>query len=510
VSATRFETDGFRGHSAAERTGFNGKLKFAASADTRVSLVLNSVEMPDVQDPLGLTRAELAADPRQASPAALAFDTRKTVRQSQVGAILEQRLGANDNFKLTGWTGTRSTVQFQAIPVAAQTPITHPGGVIDLDRDYQGVDGQWTHKARLFGAPLAVTAGLSTDRLQEHRRGFQNFVGSQLGVQGALRRDEDNRVRSLDEYVQGVWTSGDFSVTAGARHASVKFDSRDHFIRGANGDDSGATRFSATTPVLGLVWHASDTLNLYASAGRGFETPTFNELAYRPGGEPGLNFGLRAATSRQFEVGAKAELGPDWRGTVALFQARTRDEIVVLSNTGGRSTFQNAGSTRRRGLEAGLDGALARDLTLALALTWLEATYGSDFLTCVATPCAVPTVLVSAGNRIPGIPRANGYAELAWRHRPWGLETALEARATGRIAVDDRNTDAAAGSVVFSLRASLSQEMGRWMLREFVRVDNVADRRTVGSVIVNEGNGRFFEPAPGRTWLAGVRAAYKF
>ena len=83
-------------------------------------------------------------------------------------------------------------------------------------------------------------------------------------------------------------------------------------------------------------------------------------------------------------------------------------------------------------------------------------------------------------------------------------------RHTGRIAVDDRNTDAAPAATVLALRASLQQAVGRWTLREFVRVDNLADRRYAGSVIVNEGNARFFEPAPGRNWLAGVTAAYTF
>ena len=36
------------------------------------------------------------------------------------------------------------------------------------------------------------------------------------------------------------------------------------------------------------------------------------------------------------------------------------------------------------------------------------------------------------------------------------------------------------------------------------------DRRYAGSVIVNDGNSRFFEPAPGRTWSAGLSAAMKF
>ena len=513
VSATHFATDGSRDHSAATRDGVNGKLKYTLTDATKVTLVLNSVRLPDAQDPLGLTRAEFNANPKQASPAALQFNTRKSVQQNQGGLILEHRIDNVQSVKVTGWSGTRETVQYQAIPVATQTPITHPGGVIGLERRYQGLDAQWTAKTQLLDRPFTVTAGATTDRLQEHRQGWQNFTGTGgaqvLGVEGALRRDEQNRLRSMDEYVQAAWEFGPASVTAGARHSEVRFESQDHFIVGANGDDSGSKKFSATTPVLGLVVHATDALNLYASAGRGFETPTFNEISYRPSG-PGLNFTLQSAKSRQWELGAKAELSKQWRLNLAVFEARTSDELVVLSNVGGRSTFQNAGQTLRRGVEASLVGRWGEGWSTQLAATALDATYRNSFLTCGAPPCSTPTVVVNAGNRIPGIPQTMLFGELAWQHRPSGLGLAAEVRHTGRIQVDDRNTDAAPAATVLALRASLQQALGRWALREFIRVDNVTDRRYAGSVIVNEGNSRFFEPAPGRNWLAGVTAAYTF
>lgn len=522
LSATNFETDGYRDHSAARRMGFNGKVKFKATADTRITLVANAVDMPDVQDPLGLTRAEYEQNPRQASPVArescppvlpFCFNTRKSVDQQQIGAILEHRLNEVHGVKVTTWRGQRSTEQFQAIPTGTQAPATHPGGVIVLDRDYQGIDAQWTGKTSAFGGALLVTAGVMADELEEQRQGFRNFVGGTLGVMGVQRRNEDNRVRSFDQYAQGTWSGERFSFTAGLRHSVVKFDSRDRFIVTGNGDDSGSARYEATTPVLGVVWHASDALNLYASAGKGFETPTFNELSYRPGNQPGLNFNLQPAESRQWELGLKAEPVRDWRVNAAVFQARTSDEISVLSNTGGRSTFQNVGDTRRRGFEAALAGRWSESWSTYAALTYLDAVYRTPFLTCVGAPCTAANTPVPAGNRIPGIPRVTAYAEVAWKHRPWGLETALEARHIGRIAVDDRNTDFAPAATVFNLRFSLAQKVDRWTFREFLRVDNVADRNYVGSVIVNEGTqprGRFFEPAPGRTWLLGVNAAYAF
>jgi iron complex outermembrane receptor protein len=340
--------------------------------------------------------------------------------------------------------------------------------------------------------------------------GFQNFIGNTLGVQGALRRDENNRVRNFDQYVQGLWETERWSLSAGVRHSVVRFDSLDHFIAGANGDDSGAVRYEASTPVAGITYHVSDALNVYASAGRGFETPTFNELAYRPNGQTGLNFGLRPATSRQYEIGVKAEPARGWHATTALFQARTNNEIVVQSNQGGRSTFQNAGQTLRRGVETEVAGNFSPAWSTYVSLSYLDATYATPFLTCVSTPCAAPNTQVPAGSRIPGVPRLTAFAELVWKHRPWGMETALEMRHIGKMAVDDRNTDFAPAATVFNFRVAWAQNLGRWTWREFLRIDNLADRNYIGSVIVNEGNRRFFEPAPGRSWLVGLSGKYAF
>lgn len=502
VGATHFETDGYREHSAARRRAFNGKVRLQASTDTRITFVANALDMPQVQDPQGLTRAEYEADPRAAAPNALLFDTRKSVDQVQGGAILEHRFDDVHSAKVTVWRGARGIEQFLSIPDVAQAAPTHPGGVIVLDRSYGGIDAQWVGRFRAAGGPLTVTAGVTADRLDEHRQGFQNFVGTQLGVMGLLRRDEDNTVRSFDQYAQAQWEGERIGLTAGLRHSVVRFRSRDRYIvLPDNGDDSGSARYEATTPVLGVVYHASDTLNVYASAGRGFETPTFNEVAYRPGGALGLNFDLEAARSRQLEVGVKTEFVPGWRLNAALFDARTSNEIAVLSNEFGRSVFQNVGRTRRQGLEVALAGRWGKGWSTYAAASYLDARYRDSFV------AAVP---VAAGNRIPGIPRTTAYAELAWAQPRWGLQTALELRHVGRIPVDDANSDHTPAATVFNLRAQLEQKFGRWTVREFARVDNVADRRYVGSVIVNAGFGRYFEPAPGRTWLVGATAAYAF
>jgi iron complex outermembrane recepter protein len=292
------------------------------------------------------------------------------------------------------------------------------------------------------------------------------------------------------------------------RASRVQFRSADKFIVAGNGDDSGQVTHRALTPVAGVLWRVTERTQAYVTAGRGFETPTFNELAYRPAGGTGLNFSLQPAKSRQWEIGVKSSLLPGVQGTAALFEARTQNEITVQTNTGGRSTFQNAGQTSRKGLELGVSGQWRNGLHASLAFTALNATYRTAFLTCTVAPCAAPNVLVAAGNRLPGIPRTTLFAELGWRHKPSGFHIAADIKRTASIWVDDRNSDSAAAYTVANLHGGFEQRWNGWQFKQFVRVDNLFNRGYAGSVIVNEANGRYFEGAPKRNWLLGLSVGY--
>jgi iron complex outermembrane receptor protein len=506
LGASRFETDGYRQHGAAERRLANARLNWKLGTDTQLTLVANSVELPEAQDPLGLTRAQWQADPRGVDPAALSFDTRKTMQQTQGGLVLEHGFDAANTLRLMVYRGHRTTLQFQSIPVATQGNALHPGGVIDLARDYEGADLRWRWK----GATASVVAGIAADELREHRVGTQNYIGTTLGVQGALRRDETNRVRNADPYLQAEWRpTPAWLVNAGVRRATVRFNSADAYITKTNPDDSGAARYGATLPVLGVSYAVSETLRVYATAGRGFETPTLNELAYRPSGLTGMNFGLQASRSHSVETGIKARPASGAELALALFETRTDNEIVTQTNAGGRATFQNAGATRRRGLEASGSWQLAPTLQAQAAATWLDARYRDGFLTCTATPCAAASTPVPAGNRIPGIARSALFGAVTWQPAG-GWRFGVEGRALDKVYVNDLNSDAAPGHATVAAYAGYQLNVGAWDLGALLRVDNLADRRYAGSVIVNDGNGRFFEPAPGRTWLASANATYRF
>jgi iron complex outermembrane receptor protein len=505
LDASHFQTSGWREHSAARRGQLNARWHTELARGSSLSVVANALEQPLSQDPLGLTRAQLDSDPHATAAQAIAQDARKSVRQQQLGSVIEHSFSDTTLFTGRIYAGTRDLDNALSTPLAAQQAPTSSGGIVQFARRYAGVAAQLAHTLRLGeGRALRLTGGVEFDRMFENRQGYINDGGNQ----GALKRDERNRVDNQDVFVQaGFDLSPAWSVTAGVRTSRVRFRTEDHFIAAGNPDDSGGVDYSATNPVLGVAWHATPQLNVYANVGRGFETPTFTELAYRPNAT-GLNTDLRASRSRHAELGAKWKPAPDQRIDVAVFDIATRDEIVVDTNNGGRSTFKNAGRSSRRGIEVSYGGRLGETLTATLSLTELRARFVDSFV----SGSGAAAVTVPAGNRLPGTPQRNAFAELVWTPaRAWsGFNAALELVHTGALMVDDPNSDAAAASTVLNLRAALSQQLGAWRFSELLRIDNASDRSYAGSVIVNEANKRFFEPALPRRWLVAVTAKYEF
>lgn len=496
----KFGTDGARPQSQAQRSTANAKFSRAHEGG-RTTWVLNR-QSGWALDPQGLSRAQFDADPGQAAPQALQFDTRKSVSQTQAGLAWEQALGRGHKIELMGYLGQRGVLQYQSIPPANQSGVAgSSGGVIDLDRDYGGFNARWRLRREARGGQLDLSAGLALDRQTDHRRGYENFAGAPvsrvLGVIGALRRDESNRATTVDPYARASWQKEDWTIEGGVRRVSARYVSSDAFL--VNGDQSGALNFSGYLPVLGVRWQVSPQLQAFASVGRGLETPTLNEAAYRSGGGAGLNTDLNASRSTSAEIGLRARNAAGlWNAT--LFDIRTRDEIISAGITDGRAIFANGGSTRREGLELSTEHGVG-DVTLTTAYTYLRARYGSG------------AASVPAGNRMPGLPEHQLFAQAVWAPAfasAIGGEFTAQARYTGRVFVNDLNTDAAAGHTLFSLGARFTQSSGAWTWREFLRIDNLGDKKYAGSVIVNEGNGRFFEPGLGRSLSAGVELSRRF
>ena len=496
VSTNRFTTHGYRDHSGARKNLANARLGVRINDVSKLTLLLNSVDIK-ANDAGGLTADEWRDNPRQ-SPRGDQYNTRKNTRQTQAGLRYERQLSAQDDLSVMMYAGERETTQFQSIPRAPQLKPSHAGGVIDLTRHYQGIDTRLTHRGELL-VPVTLTAGLDYENMSERRKGYENFVmvngAPQYGEQGALRRNERNLMWNVDPYLQTQWQLTDkLSLDAGVRYSSVWFDSNDYYITPGSGDAS----YHKWLPAGSLKYALTDAWNVYLSAGRGFETPTINELSYRSDNQSGLNFGLKPSTNDTVEIGSKTRIG-NGLFTAALFQTNTDNEIVVDSSSGGRTSYKNAGKTRRQGMELGLDQQFGESWRLKAAWTWLDATYRTNV--CDDASCN--------GNRIPGIARNMGYASFGYQPEQ-GWYAGSDIRYMSDIMANDENTAKAPSWTVVGLTTGYKWSYGRMDMDLFGRIDNLFDREYVGSVIVNESNGRYYEPAPGRNYGIGLNLAWRF
>ena len=503
ISSSYFDTDGYREHSGAEKVLNNAKLSWNLDDGSKINWVTNYVKI-HADDPQGLTHDQWNSNPKQQVPFLKQFNVRKDIEQTQTGVTWSKPINDKNELYAMAYLGNRQVTQYQSIPKSTQdASINHAGGVIDFERNYYGADFRWTGKELLPNTTLSV--GVALDAMDEDRKGFENFnlVNGQpsYGVKGNLRRDEDNTLWNIDPYLQASWQFlPTWRLDTGVRYSNVHYKSEDNYL--SNGDDSGKTDYDKVLPSVALSWQILPELMAYVSYAKGFETPTFTEMAYRPDGQSGFNFDLTASTSDTYETGLKSQnqLG-DF--TLAVFQTKTKDDIVSAGNSNGRSTFRNADKTLREGVEFAWNKKLWRDLIATASYSYLEATFDADI------PALGNIAQISSGNAIPGIAKNQAYASLAWQPSH-GLYGGVDVQYMDKVYVNDTNSDAAPSYSVTSANVGYAWVMGDWKVNSFARVDNLFDKKYVGSVIVNDGNSRYFEPADGRNWSAGLRVIKQF
>ncbi|MDC5135610.1 TonB-dependent receptor [Acinetobacter baumannii] len=517
ISSSYFDTDGYREHSGAEKVLNNAKLSWNLDDGSKINWVTNYVKI-HADDPQGLNRDQWNANPKQVNDADNTYKVRKDIEQTQTGITWSKPINDKNELYAMAYLGNRQVTQYQSIPKSTQEANDNQaGGVIDFKRNYYGADFRWTGKELLPNTTLSV--GVALDAMDEDRKGFENFNADGIyGVKGKLRRDEDNTLWNIDPYLQASWQFlPTWRLDTGVRYSNVHYKSEDNYL--SNGDDSGKTDYDKVLPSVALSWQILPELMAYVSYAKGFETPTFTEMAYRPDGQSGFNFDLTASTSDTYETGLKSQnqLG-DF--TLAVFQTKTKDDIVSAGNSNGRSTFRNADKTLREGVEFAWNKKLWRDLTATASYAYLDATFDANVPEKLDKKGKVLASAISSGNAIPGIAKNQVYASLAWQPSH-GLYGGVDVQYMDKVYVNDTNSDAAPSYSVTSANIGYAWVVNDWKIISFARVDNLFDKNYAGSVIVNDStqikvNGqmvpakRYFEPADGRNWSAGLRVIKQF
>ncbi len=510
LNAYQYVTDGYREFSQHRRDNFNGKISYQFSPDTKFTFVGNYMDQPYTNDPNALKPSQYLANHRSVgtnlndSQTAAQLNSRLYRINSYGGFIIDHNLSDKDSLRLMAYSGERSNLQYLTTGAAAE-----------IKRETEGFDFRWTRKDLFLSRPLNFTAGLAYDSMEDIRSRYTYTapgVYSPLGTEATNRREKQSAF-SLDQYIQASYEPTDrLLVIAGLRRSRVNIKNNDLFFddcatKPLTCDSSGQVTYNNTSPVAGVTFKVTPTLNVYANYGRGFETPTFAETTYTSSTTgAGPNLSMVPTKSKNYEIGLKAFITSNTRVNVALFKVDTKNEIVVTSSSSGQNVYDSTANTERKGIEFSLDSRLPYDFNFYQTYTYLDSEFKNSFSNFVGAT----RTSVLEGNRLAGVYKNTAYTELSWKYPAYNFSSAIENIYYSDVHGYDSNAVAnkAEAFSIVNLRASLKQSYNNWNFSEFVRADNIFDEKYVGNVRVN--NSATFEPGAPRNYTVGVTTSYTF
>lgn len=472
--------EGYRPHSQAHTNSLSGKAQWYSDSG-QLQLTFNAIDNR-AEDPGGLTAAQVKADRRQVAANNLRFNADEYIRQQRLGVVWQGFAEGADEYQLRSYAGHRAFGNRLGFERSGQT---------SFSRYFSGVGGHYSHHRQLAGLAHRITAGADIEGQEDDRRRYDNL----LGERGALRQQQDETALSAGLFVENqIDLSAQWQATLGLRYDQVRLAVDDRYLADSR-DDSGAINLRDWNYSAGLTYRLTPQQALYARLATSFETPTVNELANPQGG--GFNTALQPAQALSRELGIKGEW-PALRYALSVYRIDLQDELIAFSLPAqpGRSFFNNAGQSRRDGLELSLDWQLADAWRWSLAYAYNRYRFvdyqrgGQDF----------------SGHRTPGIPMQNLFSEVAYEQDDVYVRVGLTAQS--RLYTDDANSQSAPGQALVGLRVGKRLRWAEQHVEPYLGVDNLFDRDYFDNVRINDAGARYFEPGPGRTVYAGVRLLF--
>ncbi len=479
VTVSRLDYAGQRQHSNADFRNLNSRWHFPLANGWSLAATADFGWDPRADNPGALRANEMALNRDSAAGLNIAKVAGKDVTQGQGGVTLRR--------EFTGG-GEASLVVFGIIR-SLKNPTTF--AYIDLGRVDYGARFSVSRPLPLGSLEHRLTAGVDYQRQRDDRKNFGNNAGQSDNLPTL---DQLEHVTEVGPFVQSaLQVTPHISVTGGLRYDWVNFQADDRLITPTNPDDSGRRLMQALSGSIGVAVTPSDAVTVYGNIGTSFETPTTTELTNRPSGAGGFNPTLEPQKATNYEIGVRGDVAGRLNYSVALYDADVRGELIqfpVPADTNGRVFYQNAGTSRHRGVEVGAQLEMASGLTLTTSWTYSDFRY--------------TRYLALAGRALPGIPQH--WLHFLLQGRPaFGRGSWVEVEEThsSGYLVSDANNTRTSPWWTTNVRVGWDGTVGSVRLNPFLGFNNVFNRSYVGSVVINASNGRYYEPAPGRNMYVG-------
>ena len=478
ASFTRQSQGGFRDHAEQEnhRLFVNAGIRFSGTAETRfyVTAVRTDSELPG-----SLTRAQLNANPRQASPGNITLDQHRDFDLLRIANKTTLRTGDTLWDFSAAWT---------------YKDLDHPiFQVIDQLSNDLLLGASATHTGDFVGRTHRLRAGVFFTRGLTHAANFVNNAGQR----GTLVSQADQTATNVELFAEDQLALGrGFTFVAGLSSAANKRENEKRFA----GGPSYELDYDRLMPKLGLRWDTRE-VQLFANVSSSYEPPSFSETLT-------LNTARHAQTATTVELGSRG-VHRFLRWDLSLYSAALKNELLTLDHDNTPSTASatvNASKTTHRGIELATEldllgydwnpsnssaSAPAHRLVLRAAWTYGDFRFDDDAR--------------YGNNRLAGLAPHQIRSELTWEHASgWYAGPTFEWSPEDNY-IDFRNTVAADAYALIGFRLGQRRSTG---ISWFVETRNLTDKRYAATTGVIENAASLDQPqllpGDGRSLFAGV------
>src|SRR5215204_1471449 len=493
ISYTHQKSDGYREQSEMKRDVFTYEAKIKATEKEKINVFFLYGDLY-YQTPGGLTKAQFDANPKAARPAAGIFPS-----AVQAKAAIYQKTflaGFSNHYQLstkfantTSVYGAFSEIENPAIRNFEKRNEPHTGGrtVFSYQQD-------------INESKLNIVLG------GEIQKGFSNIkvYRNNQGKSDSLQTDDE--IDNLQYFVFAqaeLELKGGWIITGGAslNKSTIEF-SRVSTVPPLLQEK---TYSNEIAPRISLLKKFSDDLAVYTSVSKGFSPPTLAELL--PSTSI-INTSLEAEDGTNYELGVRGSFLQDKLFVdVNAFLFQLKNTIAQRRDASGADYFENAGSTRQKGVETNvvwqpvkLSNSAITDIRIFISHTWHHFIY-EDYkqvntdLSGKELPSVAPHVVASGLDITSKI----------------GVYTNINYYYNDPIPLNDANTDFATSFHLLGARLGFRKTFAKaFRIDIFGTVDNIFNTTYSLGNDINAAAGRYYNAAPGINYTGGVNVRYSF
>jgi len=471
--------DGFRENSRFESTQFNVRGNYFLSKKIKLGFQFNSTNSPLAEDPGGQNFESFKNSPSKARDRNILFKSGERINHVKSAMNINYE---NGNFIFNSYNFISNRTFNAKLPF-------NFGGIVSLNRNYYGHGSYFTKNSKVNKIRFATQIGYDIARQSDKRKRYKNNEGDK----GEKTLGQIESFQSFGIYFIENISFGRLKLNGGIRWDNNLLKANDNFI--SNGDDSGNIKLSAWSNEIGLSYKILAKYYLFINSSESYETPTLSELSANPSGKGGFNDLLSVQKAKNFDFGLKFK-SESTSFSIVGFLVNTENDLVPneLEEFPGRTFYQNAGKTLRKGIEIDFNHRLNKNFSTSIIYNYTNFKYDKY----------ISGDLNLKGNYLPGIPTRFGNFELKYKNSK-KLSVIYSRNYRGNLYANDDNTERISSFWRDDINFSIPVKIGKNNFDFFLGCNNILDKLYSDNIRINAFGNRYYEAAPGRIFFTGIK-----